>query len=77
MLLVAAMGPWAVPLLVVASLLLTGRYVGEERILAVYRTLHRPRRRSVVRRRPSLELPFTGALERAPWSLRGPPARAL
>ena len=28
------MGPWAVPLLVVASLLLTGRYVGEERILA-------------------------------------------
>src|SRR4051812_41635053 len=27
-LLVAAMGPWAVPLLVVASLLLTGRYVG-------------------------------------------------
>ena len=33
-LLVVAVGPWAGPLLVVASLLLTGRYVGEERILA-------------------------------------------
>ena len=33
------MGPWAVPLLFVASLLLTGRYVGEERILAAHRAL--------------------------------------
>src|SRR5262245_26434219 len=32
--LVVVAGPWAAPLLIVASLLLTGRYMGEELILA-------------------------------------------
>lgn len=68
---------YAAPFVAIIGLLLSGRYVGEERILAVYRATSRPRRRTTVtRRRPSLELPFSAALERAPWSLRGPPARA-
>ena len=68
---------YAAPFVAIIGLLLSGRYVGEERILAVYRAISRPRRRkTAARRRPSLELPFSAALERAPWSLRGPPARA-
>jgi len=68
---------YAAPFLAIVGLLLSGRYVAEERILAVYhRSLPRPRRRSASRRWPSIaELPFSVALERAPWSLRGPPAR--
>jgi hypothetical protein len=66
---------YAAPFLAVALLLLSGRYVGEERILRVYRALPRPRRRRARwARRPSL--PLYSALERAPWSLRGPPATA-
>jgi hypothetical protein len=66
---------YAAPFVAIVGLLLSGRYVGEARILAGYRTPPRPRRANgVVRRRPGHELPFSGALERAPWSLRGPPA---
>jgi hypothetical protein len=75
-LLVAVMGPWAVPLLVVASLLLTGRYVGEERILAA-RAARAPRVRAAKvlwSRRHAAAL--VSLLERAPRSLRGPPALA-
>lgn len=68
---------YAAPFIAIIGLLLTGRYVGEERILAAYRTAPRPRRRTSAQRRPSLELPFSAALERAPWSLRGPPAARL
>jgi hypothetical protein len=64
---------YAAPFVAIVGLLLSGRYVGEQRLLALYRTPPRPRRRSVARRRPGHELPFTAALERAPWSLRGPP----
>ena len=71
---VGEMALYAAPFVAIVGLLLSGRYVGEERILAAYRTLPRPRRRSVSRRRPGHELPFSAALERAPWSLRGPPA---
>jgi hypothetical protein len=65
---------YAAPFVVIAALLLTGRFVGEERILAAYRALPRALRRTAQRwpRRP--ELPLSSALERAPWSLRGPPA---
>ena len=65
---------FAAPFLLIAALLVSGRFFGEERILAVYRALARPRRR-IAPRWPSLpELPFSAALARAPWSLRGPPA---
>ena len=70
------MALYAAPFLAIVGLLLNGRYVAEERILAVYRSQPRPRRRSATRRWASIaELPFSAALERAPWSLRGPPAR--
>ncbi len=71
--LVVAAGPWAAPLLIVAALLLTGRFVGEERILA-------RRARIAPARSPRLpwprrhELPLVSLLERAPRSPRGPPA---
>ena len=70
------MALYAAPFLAIVGLLLSGRYVAEERILAVYRSQPRPRRLKVARRWPSLaERPFSAGLERAPWSLRGPPAR--
>ncbi len=70
------MALYAAPFLVVAALLLSGRYVGEERILRVYRTLPRPRRQAARRWPAAPELPLSGALERASWSLRGPPLNA-
>lgn len=76
LLLIAVMGAWAVPLLIVAVLLLTGRYVGEEVILAVHRALA-PRVRAAKvlwARRHSTAL--VSLLERAPRSPRGPPALA-
>ncbi len=63
------------PLLLVAGLLLSGRYPGEERILAFRR----------VRAVPKLraggwasfpELPRASLIERTPRTLRGPPALA-
>jgi|SRR3954468_1194486 hypothetical protein len=70
------MALYAAPFLAVVALLISGRYVGEERILAVYRTQPRRRRRPA-RHWPSIpEQPFSAGIERAPWSLRGPPARA-
>jgi len=71
------MALYAAPFMAVVALLLSGRYVGEERILAVYRTQPRRRRSRAGRRWPTLqEQPFSAGLERAPWSLRGPPACA-
>jgi hypothetical protein len=69
---------FAAPFLVIAALLLSECFVGEERILAIRRTpVPGARRRTAQRwpRRP--ESPFSVALERAPWSLRGPPAAHL
>jgi len=43
---------YAAPFLAVAALLLSGRYVAEERILRVYRTVPRARRRRSARRWP-------------------------
>ena len=73
---VIEMALYAAPFLAIVGLLLSGRYVAEERILAVYRSQPKPRRRKVAQRWPSIaELPFSAGIERAPWSLRGPPAR--
>jgi hypothetical protein len=64
---------YAAPFLVIAALLLSGRFIGEERILAAYRSL--PRARRAASSWPRLPArPLSSALERAPWSLRGPPA---
>jgi hypothetical protein len=69
------MALYAAPFLAIVGLLLNGRYVAEERILRIYRSQPRPRRRRVARHWPSIaELPFSAGVERAPWSLRGPPA---
>jgi len=70
------MGPWAVPLLIVAALLLTGRYVGEDVILAVHRALAQRVRAAKVlwARRHSTAL--VSLLERTPRAPRGPPALA-
>ena len=70
------MALYAAPFMVVAGLLLSGRYVGEERILRVYRALPRPVRRAPQRWPQRPELPLCCALERASWSLRGPPLNA-
>jgi hypothetical protein len=64
------------PLLFLTGLLISGRFIGEERILA---------RRAVPARRPRAarqgwarlrELPLASLLERSPRTLRGPPAPA-
>src|SRR5690349_5882160 len=69
------MALYAAPFLAIVGLLASGRYVAEDRILAIYRARSRPRRRNASRRWPSIaELPFSAGVERAPWSLRGPPA---
>ncbi len=65
---------FAAPFLLIAALLLSGRYVGEDRILAARRTPPPARRRRTQRWPSRPERPFSSALERAPWSLRGPPA---
>jgi hypothetical protein len=71
------MALYAAPFLAIVGLLLSGRYVAEDRILAFRRARSAPRRRKVAQRWPSpAELPLSAALERAPWSLRGPPARS-
>jgi len=71
------MALYAAPFVAVVALLASGRYVGEERILAVYRSQPRRRRSSASRRWPAIpEQPFSAGIERAPWTLRGPPACA-
>jgi hypothetical protein len=64
------------PALLIAGLLLSGRYVGEERILArraAAAPLPRPERRTWVRTR---ERALASLLDRSPRLLRGPPAPA-
>ncbi len=72
--LVVAAGPWAVPLLIVASLLLTGRYVGEARIHAARGARTAPARSPRLLWPRRHEWPLVSLLERAPRSERGPPA---
>ena len=60
---------YAAPFLVSAALLLSGRFIGEERILAAYRTL--PRARRAVASWPRLPVPARTA--RRPLRLTSPP----
>jgi hypothetical protein len=66
------------PFLLVAGLLLSGRYVGEERILAFRRARSVPKLRAALGRGWSSlhELPLASLIERTPRTLRGPPALA-
>jgi hypothetical protein len=64
------------PLLFIAGLLLSGRFIGEERILA-RRTAPAPRLRAERRSWARLpERPLASLLERSPRLQRGPPAPA-
>jgi hypothetical protein len=68
---------YAAPLLALAALLASGRFIGEERIIARRRARGVPKLRLALRvgwaGRPAR--PLTSLLERAPRSLRGPPAQ--
>jgi hypothetical protein len=64
------------PFLLVIGLLLSGRFIGEEAILA--RRITPPRLRPVPRRwSPVLEHALASLLERSTRQLRGPPAALL
>jgi hypothetical protein len=64
------------PLFLIGGLLLAGRYVGEERIVARWRAAltRRPPRPVRVRWQPRAERALASLLERSPRLLRGPPA---
>ena len=63
------------PLLLIAGLLISGRYLGEERILARRVQQVAPRRRRFAARwRPAVERTLVSLLARSPRSERGPPA---
>jgi hypothetical protein len=62
------------PLLFITGMLLSGRFIGEERILA-RRRVAPPRLRAARQTWARLrERPLTSLLERSPRLLRGPPA---
>ena len=64
------------PLLFITGMLLSGRFIGEERILA-RRSAHVPRLRAERQTWARLrELPLASVLERSPRLLRRPPAPA-
>jgi len=66
---------YALPFLVLVALLLTGRFVGEERILAIRRGIRVGRARRGVRRWQAARPAHGRSLfARAPRSFRGPPA---
>ena len=66
---------YAAPLLLLVGLLLGGRYVGEDRLLALGARPPRRRRDALSRRWPRVSLlPPLSLLERSPHRLRGPPA---
>jgi hypothetical protein len=66
------------PLVLILALLLKGRYVGEERILAWRRAAARPRRRPtrLAASGPDRTRPLASVLARVPRTLRGPPRPA-
>jgi hypothetical protein len=65
---------WAGPFLLVIGLLLSGRFIGEQAILA-RRAAAAPRLRPARRRwSPTHERPLASLLERSTRQLRGPPA---
>jgi hypothetical protein len=65
------------PLFLVAALLLSGRYIGEERIVARWRAALRPApRRRAQRWRPRSVLPLRSVVAAGSVGVRGPPATA-
>jgi hypothetical protein len=64
------------PLLLIAALLLSGRFLGEERIVARWHgAVHRPAARRQARRRPPRPVPAPRSmLEPGSVAVRGPPA---
>jgi hypothetical protein len=66
---------YAGPFLLVIGMLLSGRFIGEQAILARRAAAAAPRLRPERRRwSPARARPLTSLLERSPRSLRGPPA---
>jgi hypothetical protein len=65
------------PLFLIAALLLSGRYIGEERIVARWRAAGRPAsRRRAQRWRPEAVLLLCRVLAPGSVGVRGPPATA-
>jgi hypothetical protein len=65
------------PLFLIAALLLSGRYIGEERIVARWHAVtRRPRRRRAQCRRPHAVLPLRSVAAAGSVGVRGPPATA-
>ena len=64
------------PLFLIAALLLSGHYLGEERIVARWRASAVPplRRRRAQRWRPRAVLPLRSVFEHGSFGVRGPPA---
>jgi hypothetical protein len=76
---VSELALYLTPLFLIASLLLCGRYVGEEKIVARWRAAvavaRRPRRRAV-RWRPRTLPAVRSQLLEGSFDVRGPPAQA-
>jgi hypothetical protein len=69
---------YAGPFLLMLGLLLSGRFIGEEAILARRARLSKPRLRPARRRwTATRERPLASLLERSPRLLRGPPAAVV
>jgi hypothetical protein len=66
---------YLMPLFLIAALLLSGHYLGEDRILARWRASAVPtRRRRVQRWRPRAVLPLRSVFDQGSFGVRGPPA---
>jgi hypothetical protein len=63
------------PLFLLAALLLSGHYLGEDRIVARWRAAAAPRpRRGTQRWRPRAVLPLRSVFDHGSFGVRGPPA---
>jgi hypothetical protein len=73
---VSALALYLTPLFVIAALLLSGHYLGEERIVARWRGAARPARsrRRAQRWRPRAVLALRSLHEQGSFGVRGPPA---
>ncbi|MBE2319389.1 hypothetical protein DVA67_025665 [Solirubrobacter sp. CPCC 204708] len=68
---------FALPLVAIFALLASGRYVGEERLIALHvRAALRSRRAPAPRWRPARPAPHRSLFARAPRTFRGPPSFA-
>jgi hypothetical protein len=76
---VSELALYLTPAFLLAALLLSGRYVGEERIVARWRAavaVRRPRRRTRVRWRPRAVSALRSQLLEGSFGVRGPPVQA-